>query len=109
MRRSDRLRSRKDFQRASREGERRASRHFVGLLVPQHGSHSEGRPRLGVTVSRRVGGAVARNRVKRGIRAWFRWHRERVPAGCDLVVIARRGAPELSAAERAHELDALLP
>ncbi len=53
-------------------------------------------PRLGLTVSRKVGGAVVRNRVKRRVREWFRHSRKALPAGVDLVVIARRGAGELS-------------
>jgi len=63
---------------------------------------SVGASRLGVTVSRRVGGSVVRSLVKRRIREWFRRDRARLPMGRDLVVIARPGAARLSqhAAER---------
>lgn len=66
------------------------------------------RTRLGMAVSRRVGGAVERNRVKRHIREWFRQSRCALPTGVDLVIIARRGAAALAGPEVAHELGKLL-
>ena len=50
-------------------------------------------PRLGLSVSRKVGGAVVRNRWKRLIREAFRLNRFRLPQGTDLVVIPRPGPP----------------
>jgi ribonuclease P protein component len=110
LRRRDRLRSRRDFERLSREGERRASRHFLVLLSrgPRRGRDEAGpRPRLGVTASRKVGGAVVRSRVKRCIREAFRAERAALPRGADVVVIARRGAEALASGEVAAELAAL--
>jgi ribonuclease P protein component len=63
---------------------------------------------LGITVSRKVGTAVQRNRVKRRIREWFRHNRAALPGEVVLVVIARRGAAELSRAETERELGSLL-
>lgn len=98
FRRADRLRSARDFRRLSREGCRVVSEQFVMLIAPpsQCGvgtstgwsdSH-----RLGITVSRKVGNAVQRNRIKRGVREWFRHERVKWASGGDLVVIARRKA-----------------
>lgn len=50
--------------------------------------------RLGLSVSRKVGGAIVRNRWKRLIREAFRLSRPELPAGLDLVVIPRRGKME---------------
>jgi len=54
--------------------------------------------RLGLTVSRKVGNAVARNHVKRRVREWFRAERDQLPEHVDLVVIAKPGAAELDSA-----------
>ena len=45
--------------------------------------------RLGLVVGRKVGGAVARNRVKRLIREFFRLNKEKMPESSDLIVLAK--------------------
>jgi ribonuclease P protein component len=62
-----------------------------------------GKPRLGLTVSRRVGSAVVRSRVKRYVREWFRCKRALLDE-LDVVVIARPGAGKLRADEVWREL-----
>jgi ribonuclease P protein component len=65
-------------------------------------------PVLGVTVSRKVGNAVQRNRVKRRIREWFRHNCAALPATVAVVVIAREGAAGLGPEETKDELRGLL-
>ena len=63
-----------------------------------------GDARLGITVTRKVGRAVRRNRIKRLVREWFRQYRERLGSH-DVVVIARRDLPEgLRASQVAADL-----
>lgn len=64
--------------------------------------------RLGVTVSSRIGNAVARNRVKRLVREVFRVRRSSIPNAVDVVVIAKPGADRLSYAQAATELERAL-
>lgn len=103
--RADRLLRSREFQHVTRQGCRAASDAYVVLVARDAGS---GRSRLGVTVSRRVGNAVVRNRVKRRIREWFRRERTGWPEGLEIVVIARRAAVELDAAESDRVLSALV-
>ena len=77
---------------------------FVVLVAPRRAVEGAGPARLGLTVSRRVGPAVVRARVKRRIREWFRRNRDCIPQGKDLVVIARPAAALASYAEIVQEL-----
>ena len=74
-----------DFDRAY-AGRRRRD---CGALVIYGARNGLGVARLGLSVSRKVGGAVDRNRVKRLLREAFRAVQREVPAGLDLVVVAR--------------------
>jgi len=107
FRRAKRLRSSKDFSRISREGMRVAGRSFVVLMADQRTGERDA-ARLGITVSRRVGPAVVRTRVKRQVREWFRRRATPLPAGKDLVVIARSGAAHASHAAVVRDLEGAL-
>ena len=96
-----RLRLRRDFLRVQRKGRRRHTAHFVLVTSSQP---STGQPRIGFSVSRRVGNAVLRNRVRRRLREFFRLNRSELPEGCDTVVIAKPGAAKLSYGELVDEL-----
>ncbi len=92
---ADRLHRSAEFLRLQRRGFRYQTAHFV-LYAGRLGDGDAQRPRLGITVSRRVGKAVVRNRVRRRIRECFRLKlREQIPAGTAMVVIARPGAGQL--------------
>jgi ribonuclease P protein component len=86
-----RLRRRPEFRRVQSLGRRVHTSHFIVIIRV----HEATRRRLGVTVTKKVGSAVERNRVKRLVREVFRRNRELFPAGCDVVCIAKRGAPRL--------------
>jgi len=84
-----RLRRRSDFERCYRSGRRRAAGAFVLHWLANEVSG----PRLGVTVSRRVGAAVVRHRLKRWSREVFRrWPGRAALPSYDLVVHFRPGA-----------------
>ena len=102
--RGARLRDPRDFQRVNRTGVRRGGAHFVAVVAP---SRDDAEPKLGLAVSRRVGNAVARNRVKRRVREWFRHTRHELPRATDWVVIARAGAAELDLRTTRAELTQL--
>ena len=97
--RRQRLSRSAEFDRVYREGRSHASRHLVLYAFPREESDAEAR--LGVSVGRKVGGAVERNRVKRLLREAFRSVVETLPDGHDFVVVARPDVAEL--AQRAGE------
>jgi ribonuclease P protein component len=96
----ERLLVRKDFVNLNRFGHRLRTDHFTVLVA----RNRLGSSRLGITVSKRVGGAVARNRLKRRIREAFRLHKGLFPAGFDIVVSARESAVELDFRKVKEEL-----
>jgi ribonuclease P protein component len=81
-----------EFERVYRQGRSTANRHLVLYAFP---NASAGRPRLGLSVSRKVGGAVERNRVKRLLREAFSQAEAGLREGQDVVVVARPGVGEL--------------
>lgn len=103
--RTDRLLRASEFLEATREGSRVVGRSFVLAARVDPTGGGAPAPRLGITVSRRVGGAVVRNHLKRCVREWFRRARSELPPGLQLVVIARRGAGGLSCPEVGELLD----
>jgi ribonuclease P protein component len=88
-----------EFERVYRQGRSKANRFLVLYAFPrgeaEPAAADEG-PRLGLSVSRRVGGAVERNRVKRVLREAFWAEAERLPEGSDYVVVARPEAGPLA-------------
>ena len=97
-RRRRRLSRSAEFERVYRQGRSKANRYLVLYAFPREEGSDEG-PRLGLSVSRRVGGAVDRTRVKRVLREAFWQEAERLPDGSDYVVVARPDAKGLTERE----------
>ena len=83
-------------QRSPRDDAPRAQ--VEGVIAP-----SKRRARLGIVVTRRLGNAVARNRIKRVCRECFRHWPDLLPDGVDLVIVARQGADQLGLSEARAE------
>ncbi len=88
-----------DFERVYRQGTA-----YRGKLFSVHAFPNElGTPRLGLSVSRRVGNAVTRNAVRRRLREVFHSARPELPGDLDLVVSARPAAAEATVRELSEE------
>ena len=77
-----------EFERVYRQGRSKGNRYLVLYAFPREDADAGG-PRLGLSVSRRVGGAVDRTMVKRALREAFWEESQRLPEGSDYVVVAR--------------------
>ncbi len=126
-----RLRKRWEFLRAQRDGAKHHLRHLLvyvvqspiprdsgGALLGQPGVVADDRdlplgaerrgPRFGVTVTRKLGGAVERNRIKRRLRVLFRQGRQSLPTHIDLVCIAKQSAATASFAALERDFTGLI-
>ena len=89
FRRTHRILRPRDFEAAYRRG----LSHGVGPLVVHARPNGLDHPRLGMSVSRRVGKAVIRNRIRRRLREAFRYLQRDVPEGYDVVINVRPHEP----------------
>jgi len=101
---SERLLNRKDFVNLNRFGKKCHTRHFLVIFR----QNLLGINRLGITASKKAGNAVKRNRIKRLIREYFRLNKHNIYQGCDIIIIAKKGADELALAEAAEELNEII-
>lgn len=100
----ERIRNRKDYSRIYEQGVRDHSRRFTIITCP----NKIGIRRLGLTVGKKVGNAVQRNRLKRLLREFFRLNKCRLPASQDIVIIAKRGISPVTYRDVCAELESCL-
>jgi ribonuclease P protein component len=104
MKKTERLRKNEQFRRVFREGKVFVGNRIVVYALENALSHS----RVGITVSRKVGGAVERNQLKRIMREAWRAREGRLRKGFDLVLVPRMKAKTASFREISDELQELL-
>jgi ribonuclease P protein component len=95
-----RLRRRREFLSVQRSRYRYVTQHFVVYARP----NGDDEARVGITVSRKVGKAHTRNRVKRLVREAFRQNRVTLPRGLNVVFVARQGQQAATYSEVELEL-----
>ncbi len=105
MRKIHRLSDNKDFVGVYKKGKSTANRFFVLYVYKRKDSQPF---RLGVSISKKVGNAVVRNRIKRLVKAAFLDFEQALPAGCDFVVISRNAARDMDFHQAKEALSQLL-
>ncbi len=101
--RCERLTRKRDYEHVYRHGQKFVGRNFVCYVVRQTG---QGR-KFGLAVSRKVGRAVVRNRVKRYLREIYRTRRNTLKDGFFIVIVARPACARLDFHESANAIDRL--
>jgi len=102
--RHEKICKKQDYLTIYEQGVRRYSKHFTMIEY----RNQEGIRRLGITVSKKVGIAVQRNRVKRLLREFFRLNKSRFSSSHDIVIIAKKDAHSLTYQDVCRELGSLL-
>lgn len=97
----ERLRKRIDFKRAEKNKiARLVTKHLIIVAAPNEHHHT----RIGITASRKIGGAVRRNRVKRILREIYRRNKASFPEGHDLILIAKNDMTDIAFHDLAEEI-----
>lgn len=108
-----RLRKRREFLRIQGAGTKHHLRHFIVFVTPPSVAVTPvaemrvASARLGITVTRKVGCAVVRNRIKRLVREAFRRKRGSFTPGYDMVWVAKQSAATVGYAEVLAAMDAM--
>lgn len=103
MEKAYRIKQNNDFQRIYKNGKSVANRQFVIYTADNECDHF----RLGISVSKKLGNAVTRNRIKRSIRECFKHHKEDIISK-DIIVIARHQSVDLKVADTKKSLEHVL-
>ena len=94
---ADRILKRHEFVRLAKSGRRIQNEYFIAVFFPSR----HGRSRLGVTVTKKVGCAVKRNRIKRLVREFFRLNRQFLSGVWDINIIAKNQIADITS-EKAY-------
>jgi ribonuclease P protein component len=97
---TSRMLKRFDFIQLSQKNRKVQNQHFVALFDKS----ATGRTRLGITVTKRVGNAVARNQLKRYVREFFRQHLHKIEPGTDINIIVKNSASGIPSKEAFRSL-----
>jgi ribonuclease P protein component len=103
--RKERIKKRADFLSIYKNGQNFETRHFRITVMANKREFR----RLGLSVSKKTGGAVQRNYVKRRLREYFRLNKELFPINSDMIITVKHGAADKSYNDMKSELNNLLP
>ena len=92
FKKEDRILKRSEFLEITRSGRKLQNDGFIAFFKPGRFDS----PRLGITVTRKVGKAAQRNRVKRLVREYFRLNRQHLNQNWDINIVAKKKAADLS-------------
>lgn len=104
MEKAYRIKKNSDFQKIYKKGKSVANRQFI---VYTYDNSEQEHFRLGISVSKKIGNAVTRNRIKRAIRENFKVHKQDMISK-DIIVIARHPAKNMSTLEIQGSLEHVL-
>lgn len=96
FKKADRILKRPEFVHLSNVGNRVYNRHYIAIY---NAGFQQDRSRLGITVTKKVGGAVTRNRIKRHVREFFRTNRDSIQGKLDINIIAKKAVADVTHAE----------
>ena len=99
IKKSHKILKRPDFVFLSNYGKKIQDSNFIIVYMPGESTGGSEHSRLGITVSKRVGNAVLRNRLKRLIREYFRLNKKGITGYWNLNIIAKKTAAALSSQE----------
>ncbi len=103
FKKQDRILKRKEYVELSDKGKKVHNRHFVLI----YSENSKEKSRLGITVTKKVGKAVQRNKIKRYCREFFRLNRSALPENRDINIVAKKQSIYLDSTKTFQTLENL--